>query len=135
MLMGDSRRDSGKVSILTVIGTAVVGSAAAILIGLAAVPRPQASAEAKVDAALALYGRGDRDAARSAAESLVHTDPHEVRAWLLLGMLEEDRKAYAEAKSAYEHALGLLATDDVRHVDVQITLADLLRRKGDPRAP
>jgi Tfp pilus assembly protein PilF len=126
------RRNTGSISILTVAGSAVVGSAAAILIAMAACPRPQASAESKVDTALALYGQGDRETARMIADDLVRTDPNEARGWLLQGMLAEDRKSLSDAQHAYERAFVLLRHDDVRRVDVEVTLADLLRRKGDP---
>ena len=126
------RRDTGSVSILTVVGSAVFGSAAAILIALAAFPRPEASTESKVDSALALYGQGDRATAQMIADELVRTDPSEARGWLLKGMLAEDRKSLSDAEHAYMNALTHLSADDARRVDVEVTLADLLRRKGDP---
>jgi Flp pilus assembly protein TadD len=125
------RKDAGAVAIMPVAGMAVVGSAAVILIWLAAVPKPHASTETLVDRAIELYGAGERQGAQAVADSLVRVQPTEVRGWLLQGMLAEDRKAIADAEAAYTKALGLLAPEDIRHVDVAVTLADLIRRKGD----
>jgi Flp pilus assembly protein TadD len=125
-------RNAGSSSIRTLVGLAVVGSAAVILITLAAWPKPAASAELRVDRAIELYGSGDRAGAQAVADELVRHDPNEARGWLLQGMLAEDRKDLAAAEHAYTRSLALLGRDDARHTDVEVTLADLLRRKGNP---
>jgi Flp pilus assembly protein TadD len=101
-----------------------------ILITLAARPEPVPDVEARVDAVIALYAKGDRAGARSAADELARTDPAEPRVWLLLGMLAEDKKDLDEAERFYARSLDLLDPGDVRRVDIRVTLADLLRRKG-----
>jgi len=123
---------NGRSSILVIIATAVVGSAAVILITLAAWPKPATSTELRVDRAIELYGSGDRAGAQAVADELVRQDPREARGFLLLGMLAEDRKDVAAAEHAYGRSLALLGHDDPRHIDVEVTLADLLRRKGNP---
>lgn len=115
-----------------IVGLSILGSVTTVLIVLAARPSPVESVEARVDAAIALYAKADRAGAMEAARALVKSDPSEPRAWLLLGMLDEDRKAIKEAEHDYTIALNLLEPDDARRTDVEVTLVDLLRRKGDP---
>jgi Flp pilus assembly protein TadD len=121
-----------RVCMKRVLAYSILGSVAVILVALAARPSAIDKTEALVDQALSLYGKGDRDGARRVADDLVKVNPGEPRAWLLLGMLHEDRKSWNEAERAYSVALEVLDQKDARRVDVQVTLADLRRRKGDP---
>jgi tetratricopeptide (TPR) repeat protein len=121
-----------RLSLRRILGWSLLGSSFVVLIALAARPALIEDTEARIDQALELYGKGDRDGARQVAADLARTDPTEPRVWLLLGMLAEDRKAIADAEQAYSAALDLLEPADVRRLDVEVTLADLRRRKGDP---
>jgi tetratricopeptide (TPR) repeat protein len=119
-------------SVQRIVGWSVAGSVAMILIALAARPKPVDDIEAKVDRVLEIYASGDRVGAQKAADDLLRADPSEPQAWLLLGMLAEDKKDVPAAVRAYESALGLLELKDPLHLDVLVTLADLRRREGDP---
>lgn len=114
-------------------GWALAGSAIVILAGVSAAPAPVTSAVDRVDGALSLYARGDRKGACAVAGALVATSPRSAEAWMLSGMMAEDRAAPREAEAAYAKALPILeAAADPRATDVLVSLADLLRRKGDP---
>jgi tetratricopeptide (TPR) repeat protein len=121
-----------RVSLRRILGWSLLGSAAVVLVALAARPKPMGPQVDEVDRVLDLYGRGEREKALRAAEDLKQADPSEPRVWLLAGMLEEDRRDVVAAERAYLIALDLLPANDARRTDVEVTLADLARRKGDP---
>jgi tetratricopeptide (TPR) repeat protein len=73
---------------------------------------------------------GDRAAALEAFNAALRLDPSLVRVWCELGALEEERRNWAAARAAYEHALDLLPT----YGSAALALADLIRRTEAPRA-
>jgi len=112
-------------------GLAALFSAVVIVGVLASCPGPVTTTADRINGALSLYGAGDRAGCDRVLSDLVLSAPREPDTWLLAGLLAETRKASVEAELAYGKALSLLDAADPRATDVQISLADLLRRKGD----
>ena len=73
---------------------------------------------------------GDRAAAFAAFNNALSIDPSLVRVWCELGALEEERRNWPAARTAYERALDLLPT----YGAAALSLADLIRRTEAPRA-
>jgi predicted Zn-dependent protease len=113
-------------------GFALLLSAVVIVIVLASVPAPVTLAADRVSGAIALYGAGNQKGCARVLEDLLRSAPGASETWLLAGLLAETRRAVAEAERSYENALARLPSDDPRVADVQVSLADLTRRKGDP---
>src|SRR5262245_25119244 len=115
------------------LGTwSLLGSTGVVLAALAASPGPVTTGSDRVNGAMALYGAGDRAGASHVSRELLLAEPRDPDSWLLAGMLAEDRRAMDDADRAYTAALGLLAPDDPRASEIRVSLADVLRRKGDP---
>jgi tetratricopeptide (TPR) repeat protein len=114
--------------------TAAAGALAAVLtliVSVVALPKETDPVGSRVQTALAFYGAGDRDAARTACEAVLADAPEEPRAWLVSGMLAEDRGDLKGAADAYRRAYELSPADVERRREIEVSFADLKRRGGD----
>src|SRR5436853_5002827 len=95
------------------VGTmALCGATVVTLVALVGAPASSINSGERVNGALALYGRGDREGARWVSEQLIRVEGSDPDTWLLAGMLAEDRHATSDAMRAYTTALGLLDPGD-----------------------
>ena len=108
-----------------------LGAAVAMVL-VAAIPRDPDLPGTRVQAALAQFGAGDRAGARASCDALLRDLPEEPRAWLVDGFLREDSGDLDGAESAYRRAHELSPRDPERRRELEVTFAELRRRRGDP---
>ena len=102
-----------------------------MIISVVARPREADPIGARVQAALAFYGGGDPVAARAACDAVLKDAPDEPRAWLVSGLLAEDRGDLTGAVASYRRAYELSPGDPERRREIEVSFADLKRRGGD----
>jgi tetratricopeptide (TPR) repeat protein len=116
--------------------TTAAGSLAAaltLIVSVIALPRDVDPVGSRVQSALALYSAGDRDGAQLACDEVLRTAPEEPRAWLVSGLLAEDRGDLAKAGESYRRAYELSPQDLERRREIEVSFAELKRRGGDPK--
>ncbi len=109
----------------------VVGGAALVVATLVAVPKPSPTADDAVDQVIQLYAQGNRDAAIAACDAACGQFPAAYRPWLARGMLADDRNDLDGAEKAYVRAREVMGAHTYGVEDIEITLADIKRRRGD----
>ncbi len=128
---GGAPRRGKRASALRIAVVAGVGSAALIALVIAAVPTPPGAVDEQVDRVIELHGQGRRDDARNLSEQLCRDHADSLRVWLARGMIEEDRDDLSAAEDAYAHARRVMPAGAVGSEDIDISVADIHRRRGD----
>ncbi len=78
-------------------------------------PKPSPAAKEEFAEAQKLLGQGLLESARAAVLKGLNEDPKSVEGYNLLGIVEDQRKNYAESVAAFEHALKLSPRSTVTH--------------------